>query len=36
MTDLMYYAGLITAGVVLLYFTVDIMMWALYWIANLT
>lgn len=35
MTDLMYWAGLITAGLVMLYFTVDIMMWTVYWMANL-
>lgn len=36
MTQLMYWAGLIIAGVVLLYFTIDIVMWVVYWMANLT
>ena len=34
MTDLMYWAGLTVAGLVMLYFTVDIVMWMVYWMAN--
>jgi len=35
MTQILYYSGMIIAGLALLYFGMDIAMWTLYWMVNL-
>ena len=35
MTQLLYYSGLVLAGVTLAYFALDIAMWLLYWMVNI-
>ena len=35
MTQILYYSGMIIAGLILLYFGMDIAMWTLYWMVNL-
>jgi len=35
MTQILYYSGLIIAGMTLLYFALDIAIWTLYWMVNI-
>jgi len=35
MTQLLYYSGIVLAGLTMAYFALDIMAWALYWMVNL-
>jgi len=35
MTQILYYSGLIIAGMTLLYFGLDIAIWTIYWMVNL-
>jgi len=35
MTQLLYYSGIVLAGLTLAYFALDIAVWALYWLVNL-
>jgi len=35
MTQLLYYSGIVLAGLTLAYFALDIVVWALYYVVNL-